>query len=851
MLIKKIAFLFCLSFVLLAWSQNNVAKSATLFDFVKNPNVKNWTTQEWIKGKINTPKISFDKEKGLHLTFPQENVNDHSYRAPNLNYKFNTPQDWSNHNFLAVDIYNPSGESDRMDIDLVTENGTKEVSHHKMFVPAQQQIQLKIPLRNYQNWKLSPANLKKVKQLNLIRRAPPRELNFYIKNIKLLKLNAPLRQYNFAEIQAWQFGDEKRTVKKGFSLITPKSKIWNNAPVTAIKNPTPQNSDVLWNSMITGKKPTKITFNVKNDDEYLVFALMQGRTAFCYDTIIKVENSKEYRHIIGNAYPEYRLFNVKSKNKQINVFLKSGDKNFQWTITALVIVPKKQAENLMGKFVWPAVDDMFIGPWDLRAFLQEKTTPNNDQIAAWDFYCKSYSNVKVLTSKTFSYLPKTNGNISITCPPGYKVKRALNYTRATYDGYIRQPRFFSTVKDEFSVRKGFREHFLLEIPKNDPKGKLKGKIIIKESDKEKLVINFSLDNNILPHKNLGINYFLYYYPFQFTGPAESIKAQKIQENAELAFMKEQGFSSLQVPMVAGIKKKDGKLYYNFSPIITFLKKYHKAGFDTSIPIPLYLYSQIHTINKHIGKQKYLYSGKNLELSIKAIQDFVKQADAAIKKNKFAPPVAWYPFDEFGNYPYVSKMHRAIQEVGGLTYSTSVGRYGNGYNISKQDGLTIYCYPRMSTNVNIAKLKNDIKKIGSHFWRYTIESNEPLLERYSWGIASYFMGVTGHGSWHFGPHRPSLSELQKGSYYYAYGIYGNNEVMSSIAMYAVNDAMQDYTALKILEKSNKGKELFDSLHKDANKLGASPTEQEVRNWFNNGGKEKLEKLRKVALTIQNK
>ena len=152
MLFKKIllAAICCAAWV--AHAGNNTVSCVTLFDFVQSPNINGWTTQEWIKGKNNAPGVKFDKERGLHLIFPQENVTDRTFRAPNINYRWQKAQDWSDYNFLMVDIYNPSGESDRIDIDLVTENGTREVSHHKIFVPSKQQIQFKIPLSVYQNW---------------------------------------------------------------------------------------------------------------------------------------------------------------------------------------------------------------------------------------------------------------------------------------------------------------------------------------------------------------------------------------------------------------------------------------------------------------------------------------------------------------------------------------------------------------------------------------------------------------------------------------------------------------------------------------------------------------------------
>lgn len=848
MLLKTVlaAVLGAMSF--LGYGKDNTVSSVTLFDFVQNPNVDGWTSQEWIKGKINTPRIQFDKERGLHLTFPQENVNDRSFRAPNINYRWQKAQDWSKFNFLVVDIYNPSGESDRMDIDLVTENGTREVSHHKIFVPSQQQIQLKIPLSSYQSWKLSPANLKKVRQLNLIRRAPPRELNFYIRSIKLLKLNAPERKYQFDGLKAWQFGSKKRVLKEGFEMITPDSPFWSQGKRIAVETRPPENADCLWNSIIAGKEPAEISLLVDEDGEYMVFVLLQGRSIFRYDTVIKVGSSKEYRHIIGNAYPEYRLLKTASQNRRIKVALRSGSPDFQWGITAVVTMPIKDADMLLEKFVWPAYDDMVIAPWKLRAFLPEKQLSDAEGITAWDFYDRTYSKTAVLESRTFSYLPQENGSVRISCPKGYQVKRAFNYTRGTYDGYVRQPRFFGTVKDEFSVRKGMREHFVLVPPADVPQGKLTGELKISTSEGKELTVPFAVDNSRISEENVKINYFLYYYPFQFTGSAESVKAQRIQEHDELVFMHAQGFKSLQVPMVAAIKKKDGKLIYNFSAIINFMKRYHKIGFDTSIPVALYLYNQLHTINQHVGGKKYLYSGEKLERSVQEVQEFIKQADAALKKESFCPPAAWYPFDEFGNYPYVSRMHRAIREAGGMTYSTSVGRYGNGYEVSVNDGLSIYCYPRMSRNVNTAKLREDIKKINAHFWRYTIESSDPLMERYSWGLASWHMGVTGHGAWHFGPHRISLSELQKGSYYYSYGIYGAGEVMPGLSMLAVRDAMQDYAALSMLEKSGKARELLNSLRQDIDQLGPAPTEQEVRNWFNNGGREKMQKVRSAALNL---
>lgn len=846
MSLKKTVALILSVFALSGYSNDNARDTGlTLFDFVKSPNIKGWASQSWVKGKPNAPRVGFDKQRGLYLTFPQENVTDSSYSAPNLYYQWKQPRDWSAYNFLAVDIYNPSGESDRMEIDLSTDNGKARVSHHKIFVPARQQIQLRIPLSVYQSWKASPANLEKVKKITLIRRAPPRELNFYIRSIKLLKLETPERQYQFEGLKAWQFGGKNRIVKEGFEMITPDSPFWSPGSYTAVDAPSPDNADCLWNSMITGRTAAEISLPVAEDGEYLVFALMQGRSAFRYDTLIRVGDVREYRHLIANAYPEYRLFRTTAKDRRIKVSLRPGSPGFPWSITALAAMPAERADMLMEKFVWPAYDDMVVAPWSLRAFLREKEPQATAPFTAWDFYNLTYQDVPRLEQPAFSYLPPANGALTISCPQGYRVKRALDYTRGTYDGYVRQPRFFGTVTDEFSVRKGMREHFLLVPPADAPGGELRGELKIAGPDEQNFTIPFVLDNSRLPEDAVDINYFLYYYQFGFSGGAESAKAQHLQEDDELAFMRSCGFKSLETPMMAGITEKDGKLVYNFAPMIGFMKKYHRAGFDTTIPMPLYLYQQIRRINRHIGGKDYLYSGKELERSLEELQDFVRQADEALKKESFCPPAAWYPFDEFGNYPYISRMHRAIRKAGGLTYSTSVGRYGNGYNISADDGLSIYCFPGMA-GADIPKLRRDIEKIGSRFWRYTIEYSDPLLERYAWGLSSWNMGVTGHGAWHYGPHSLSLSELQTGSYYYAYGTYGAGEVMPTLSLLGVMDAMQDYAALSILDKSGRERELLDSLRRDVVKLGSRPSEQELRQWFDNGGREKLAKIRRAAL-----
>ncbi len=108
-----------------------------------------------------------------------------------------------------------------------------------------------------------------------------------------------------------------------------------------------------------------------------------------------------------------------------------------------------------------------------------------------------------------------------------------------------------------------------------------------------------------------------------------------------------------------------------------------------------------------------------------------------------------------------------------------------------------------------------------------------------------MGVTAHGAWHYDGRGFSLSELQNGSYYYAYAAYGNGEVMPSVALLGVADAMRDYAALSILEKSGRAPELLAELRKDAARLGPRPSDGELLQWFNHGGREKLRQLRAAA------
>ncbi len=814
-------------FPLLAGARTTLLKSHTLFNFGNAPN--GWRSE--LRGKKNLAVFKYDDRRGAHLILPKAP----SDPAPNVYYQWDSPQDWSEYNFMQVEIYNPSQETDRLEIDLSTDNGKSRVSHHPVYIPPQKEFQLLIPLSAYQNWTASPANLRKVRRLSLIRRSPPRELHFYIRNIKLLKLAPTARKYRFDGLTAYQFGATGQTSKNGFELISPDSPFWSGAPRSIDVTPNKQGRDELWNSMMTGDGVTELSLPVK-PGKYLVFTLFHGKPLFKRDTVIGL-GSREYRHIICNAYPEYRLMPAEVENDTLIIRFRPGETGSHWGITALIVMEAEQTDKLLREFAWPAFDDMAVAPWDLRSFMAEnrEKTPSVLQFAEWDIYTGQARETGTLNREYFSIIsPVDIAECTIKCPPGTTLRRAIPYASREFNGYIRQPRFFATVNETFSMRGGMREYFKLEAIEN-----ISGVLSITT---EGSVLEIPLELSAAPplKPSAEINYFLYYYAMGFGGSPESVRHQLRQEQQEFEFLARNGFSSIEIPMMAAVKFADGQYTFDFSAMNTFIAKYRRYWPDAGGTMPVFLFPQMRAINRTIGKADYLWNMAEYEKSIPVIQEFVRQSEVAARANNW-PQLAYYPFDEFGNPEYTAKLHRAIKEAGGLTYSTSVGRYGNGFEISAGDGLDIYCYPNLK-DANLPAMRQQATKINAQIWRYDIENSAgPLYERYSWGLCAWALKLRGQGAWHFDGRNFSISELQDGSYYYAYAAYGGGEVMPTLSIFAVNDAMLDYAALISAEKSGKAQQLLDELRQDAARLGPTPGERALQQWFNTGGRGKLEKI----------
>ncbi len=809
-------------------------KSHTLFNFTggkADENIAGWKTHMW--HEHNTTSFKYAGERGARLTFPKGVGNS----APNVFFQWNPPADWSEYNFLELDLYNPSNEVDILQIDLRTDNAKARVSHHSVHVPPKKDVKIKIPFNVYRNWAPSPANFEKVRVLSLIRRIPPRELNFYIKSIRLLSLEAPERRFEFDGLAAYQFGAAGQTPKDGFQLIPPDSPLWSGAERTVDTVKT--GYDTLWDTMTTGTGPAELSLPAK-PGKYLVFVLLHGRIQFARDTKLELGRNS-YRHLICNGYPEYRLIRAEAgADGKLKLKLSPGTPHSRWGITAVVVMDAGKAETLMREFTWPMYDDMAVAPWSLRGFMAEKreNIPSDFQVTEWDFYTGKLKEFTSLNNNFFSvFIPNDTNEFAITCPPGVKVQRAMLYSVRDLERFVRNPRFFQTVDGSFSIRGGQREYFRLESDK-DASG-----VLEISADGRRMKVPFKITATQLPAPSDNINYFLYYYQFGFGGGPESVRLQLLQERKELEFIRMNGFSSIEIPMGCAVKYENDNFKFNFASTINFMKRLRKYWPEAKGIFPVFLVQQLRPINQTLGKTDYLWDEKLYEKSIPVVQEFVRQCEVVARENNW-PKLAYYPFDEFGNHEYTAKMHRAIKEAGGMTYSTSVGSYGNSYNISSGDGLDIYCFPDLE-GADMGKMTAAADKINAQIWRYSIESSRPLLDRYMWGLSAWQLGLKGYGAWHFDGRNFSISELQNGSYYYAYAAIGNGEIMPSLALLGVRDAMLDYAALIAVEKSGKAQQLLDELRQDAARLGPNPGEQTLQQWFNAGGREKLTRLRALA------
>ncbi len=785
-----------------------------LFDFTHGKPgtaVSGWEHLKWIEDKENAADFVYgDGSALLHLQ--PYNLETQQYYAPNRHWDFPQPQDWTDYNFLELDVTNPATETNSLRIDIYSV-GTKRDAAVTVQIPAGDSRTL-VPLAFFAKFR-EPANLKQVTRLSLLRRELTRPIDFAFRRISLVKLQPKPRSYELDGGQAWQFGKDGQELQPGFTLVTPDSPFWKSGKVNAVdeKGPILRRYGPLAVSGIWGQGEALLELPVPQSGDYRMVFLVHGCPGSCYDTRVTFSDGTSRRIVVGNSYAEYFFMDVHADGTAIPLKLSYGGNLGPWCLTAIVVLPIAKADARMQSFVWPMIEDIMVAPWELRSMASEIVTEDKRLLLQHDIYREDAVQVVELKGKgrqlIFSVCPpKDTGDarfVLADCkgPDGqYAGKQlsltaALDYTLGKGMTYQRFPRHFRDVFDGWlSLRGGRRQFFALEAPAA-PSGMYSGRITVSGID-GLTEIPFTFEVHAL-RTSPDYNTFLYYYP-----------SRRDREN--LACMKEAGFSSVELPVLGRIvTQSDGTMDYEAGGMDSFMDTYMKTGFKGQF-IPLYLYNPFTTMNKKLGGQSYLQRPDQMKTSADHLAKVVQAVEKRAANHPEWPKFAYYPFDEYTAPDYVAYFHNRLRRMGVETFTTSVGGYGRGLNLSPKDGISIACFPgRFFDDIEGWQgVRKQAKEMNVQLYGYTMSGPEPVRQRFVWGLRAWEMGMTGFGAWHFGSGLFSTSEVVRGEYSYNYAAPGPGSIMRTTALFGASDGMMDYAALQEAERRHLVAEQLEAL-----------------------------------------
>lgn len=840
-----IAIFLCLTCILADSKKPETADRKVLFDFMKSTEeisamVQQWKTIEWTVGKNNRPVFEPHPEGGVRLELQPKNFNTGEYEAPNVQFDFDTPQDWSHYNFLVIRLLNPTSETNYLRVDLYCpENYAVQVCP----IPPGDWYDLRIPMSRFVNYR-NPLNPHKVTAIALLQRDLTRLIPFRIASICLEEVVPPLQRTEFPGLQAWFFPGNDTISKTGFHTISADDPKWESgkAEITTDSDFASASWDALWKGHATGKELTILKLPVPRPGKYQAAVIFRGKNKSLTDTFVKLGDSPFYRHIIASSYAEMRILSTTTDDLNIPLTIKQGRPDANWSISAVMLYPEESAEEILEQFVFPCLDDMMVTIREDRILIADETPVPDMETAAYDIYSDGFKDKLECAGNElfFAITPKTCiPHVTMTLDNirdekgnalplnAVNLKSIMEYTATSGNGYKRLPRFCKLMfEHEVTFRNALPNWFLIEG--TGLEGIIRGDIVMDTGTSIKR-IPFQICARGKLIANPDMFYFLWYYP-----------SNGDQEYREFSLLRDYGFNSIELPILNGriSQNPDGTFAYDMSPMIEYMRRYMKRS-GLKGPMPMYLYNPLRTINNMLENKTFISSGPNLQRSIDAITELVRITEELRQKEGW-PEFLYYAFDEIQNTEMAKAYHKAIRNLGVKVFTTSVGIYGSAALPSTDDEIDVYCYPNYPPQDRDA-VKKAIKKQGKKYWGYSVDSGNPLATRFNWGVKLWHLGMTGYGCWHFGG-SAMPSTLIGGGYRYGVAFYGPGRMMTTPSLFAIAQGMEDYNALKALENTIPDSALLKRFHEIAEKL-LPCIPAELSTWYQEEGEAMFNELHK--------
>lgn len=776
------------------------------------------------------------------------------YEYSSIGFKYDPPMDYSNYNFLTMDIFCPDTEDNYLRIVLIDSNGKYTGDAGNIAIPAQKKLNLKLPL----NMLMIGANdgkalnKKMISQIGFTRKSTIRPYRFYIDNIKLENLEPAKRRYHFSSVAAaLQFGSAGKAIKKeGFTLVgcdaqyryVPSRFRWlRRFTLVGRDNQYLEGKDFGWESKYELDEKHISASDDKIDPIASSYIFGKNKARFIvrtkpgvYKILILTPHNIDFHISINGGIEErmqtvsfygHRTMYAKTKDGLINILFNPVTK---WGIMAMAIYPENNTENLDKDFASMLVADVQCAPWSIRSYMTEEFDINNKKDASNPTPAEKERGYQIYVNPTSALLR------------------------------------YNSIPDESDLicrDKKSDNEIVLNIGKNEWESRIVG-VFSLESVSISAGLSEFVDSHgkALPKNCLELKVAMPYYTRSGNGYVK-IPRLLLPADGMVAPSPNQPFWLMAKNLTPGVYK--GKI---------IIKRADRNNSETLIPVTLNcldmeldqlndinfgVYSYADTFNQDCfsdmknhginyietvlslpmekdSSGKIVYSKTGMDGFFNIYKQyftkricfafiFARQAICRIlnvqpsskeylaeqtrminqlktwEKNEKWPEILYYDFDEAGWDSTSPLCYRAAKGAGMRTYSTSCGEYGVRDRISKEDGIDIYVYPNGGSDIDPIKQKAMIKSSAAdkemHCY-YVL----PTHFRWEWGLHTWAGQFDGVQIWHYCCIGSSMSSsIYRGtwSYFLGYGLPEGRSI-STPDWENIRMGIVDYKVIRTLE-----------------------------------------------------
>jgi hypothetical protein len=845
---------------------------------------KNWGTLKSVS-VISCDKHATHGKKAVKLT-----IHKGASGWPLFKLVFDKPQDWSQYNAIAIDIRNPLDDKNYLRGQFVSSDNIKGSFGIDMTAQSQHTA-----IGYFDRLNNKKVNFKKITAFLFYLQGTSVQRNYYIDNIRLLNLKfvAKPRQAPPANTISFQGCTDNFPLSTGVIRLSPnhlKGKNWQLQTDGNVFSAT-SNSANYTNSMgsaIYSSQPSELTIKNLKNGKYAVYIaagnIVKNKSldfnVICGEKSTRLTPSTKFQ-------ADSIIFDTVVKNGTLKIKLLPY-KNSCWGLGSLAVYPAAKRAFTECNYISMLEDDLYMGAeseTQKKSLQQEKKCHQKNalkpskksinrgfviftrSIDKPEFYETIPNQHEMITNKTLLQTSITADETSQVAVSIHALKdlglvqtelskfknKKGDYLPAKYlklgavkSYYLDQNVFYRKIPYYISPRaqnivsKGQSQRYWLTVTNNasTPSGIYRGNIIIKAIGKQVII---PVEINFLPVK-LKTDPRINYGVFVYQPSAAKLYSERAKWKQALEDMKNHGMTSISPSHIVSFKKKadsfdlSGLPYFNL-----FMRLYQEAGFTG--PVINYACNDVYNMaNQWIGATaKVIHiNAKDYWLKRPSKKFFyaVAKWNEKLKtycKEKEYPLVYNILLDEHPSDQTVQKVHQPIKELGSITASTSVGRYGIGWDTNSSIDINIYL-PGLRNNWK--SLADQLHKNGKQMWfngPMAGAKNKPYQYRYFPGYWSWVNKADGFTPWNYSRTtlRASSGIESIPNQDWWFSVYKPGRQVNSIAFEMYRTGIYDRRAIYTLEQlveqyqnsSNKekrklastGKNMLQALNLELNRL----------------------------------